>query len=69
MLQGGDIDVVLQNSTYTPICDVCNNDKAHRNTISIENQTQVQSYKAGEYIVMDIKENLQRACFKIVTGS
>jgi len=41
MLQGGDIDVVLQNSTYT----------------------------AGEYIVMDIKENLQRACFKIVTGS
>ena len=41
MLQAGDIDVVLQNSTYTPICDVCNDNKAHRNTISIENQTQV----------------------------
>ena len=64
MLQASDIDVVLQNSTYTPICDVCNNNKAHRNTISIENQTQVQPYKAGEYLVMDVKGKLTTCMFQ-----
>ena len=64
MLQAGDIDVVLQNTTYTPICDVCNDNKAHRNTISIENQTQVQPYKAGEYLVMDVKGKLTTCMFQ-----